>query len=419
MPGRRMLGRRLRWWVALGMMRGEMVTRANEAAPPATSEVEPARDSGVGVEVALGAPSSSTAAAGGELAAEAGAAPAVELDPQVSVIVPCYDEAESLPALHAEIEAALDGAGLVFEVIYVDDGSRDGTFELLQGLHEASDRVEVIRLRRNSGKAAALAAGFEHARGPVLCTLDADLQDDPRELPPLIHQVQRGQWDLVVGWKQRRHDPWTKVLPSRVFNWMLRRVTRAPLHDFNCGLKVLARDVARSAPMYGDLYRFLPAFAATQGYAVTEVAVHHRPRAHGRSKYGASRFLRGFLDLFTVLLLTRFRFRPLHLFGGLGLMLSLFGFAVMGYLSVLWLQGEPIGHRPLLLFGVLLFLTGLQGVAIGLIAEMIGYARSSRPEAAVLAQQAWSHRGQQAGTAVRPAPTTEPLGARRSGDEPS
>jgi hypothetical protein len=211
----------------------------------------------------------------------------------------------------------------------------------------------------------------------------------------------------VVGWKQRRHDPWTKVLPSRVFNWMLRRVTRAPLHDFNCGLKVLARDVARSAPMYGDLYRFLPAFAATQGYAVTEVAVHHRPRAHGRSKYGASRFLRGFLDLFTVLLLTRFRFRPLHLFGGTGLLLSVAGFAVMGYLSVLWLQGEPIGHRPLLLFGVLLFLTGLQGVAIGLIAEMIGYARSTRPEAAVPAQQVWSHRGREAAPAAPAAPAAQ------------
>jgi len=289
--------------------------------------------------------------------------------------------------------AALQDSDLSFEVVYVDDGSDDGTGAVLEGLHRADERVEVVSLRRNAGKAAALAAGFSHARAPVLCTLDGDLQDDPAEVPPLVRRVQRGEADLVVGWKRERHDPLTKVLPSRVFNWTLRRLTPAKLHDVNCGLKVLTAEVAKAAPLYGDLYRFLPAFAAAQGYAVTEVPVHHRPREHGRSKYGASRFLRGFLDLFTVILLTRFRTRPLHLFGGLGVLLCLIGLAVMSYLSVLWFQGEPIGHRPLLLFGVLLFLTGLQGVAIGLIAEMIGFSRAARADTTVPARRVFSHRG--------------------------
>lgn len=308
------------------------------------------------------------------------------------MVVPCYDEEHSLETLHGEICAAFEEAGQRFEVIYVDDGSTDGTPEVLAALHARDERVEVIRLRSNRGKASALAAGFHHARGPVICMLDADLQDDPAELPSLVQQVQRGEHDLVVGWKKRRNDPLTKVVPSRVFNWMLRRLSPAKLHDFNCGLKVLSSDVAKAAPLYGDMYRFLPAFAAAQGFAVTETPVNHRPRQHGRSKYGAGRFLRGFLDLFTVLLLTRFRFRPLHLFGGFGLGLGLLGLGVMTYLSVLWIQGEPIGHRPLLLFGVLSFLTGAQGIAIGLIAEMIGHDRRGRHDDLTPARRVLSHR---------------------------
>ncbi len=312
--------------------------------------------------------------------------------PEVSVVVPCYDEEASLQTLHGELCAAFEGAGQSFEVIYVDDGSTDSTPEVLTALHGRDDRVEVIRQRRNGGKASALAAGFAHARGPVICMVDADLQDDPAELPPLVRRVQSEEQDMIVGWKKQRNDPITKVFPSRVFNWMLRRLSPAKLHDFNCGLKVLSADVARAAPLYGDLYRFLPAFAAAQGFTVTETPVNHRPRKHGHSKYGAGRFLRGFLDLFTVLLLTRFRFRPLHLFGGLGLGVMLLGLGVMTYLSVLWFQGEPIGHRPLLLFGVLAFLTGAQSIGIGLIAEMIGHnRRGSRAELAP-ARRVLSHR---------------------------
>jgi glycosyltransferase involved in cell wall biosynthesis len=313
--------------------------------------------------------------------------------PSVSVVVPCFDEESSLETLHGEICASFEKADESFEVIYVDDGSRDRTPQVLSALHDQDERVEVIRLRCNRGKASALAAGFTHARGAVICMVDADLQDDPAELPPLVDQVRRGDYDLIVGWKKKRNDPFTKVIPSRVFNWMLRRLSPAKLHDFNCGLKVLSADVAQAAPLYGDLYRFLPAFAAAQGFAVTETPVNHRPRKHGHSKYGAGRFLRGFLDLFTVLLLTRFRFRPLHLFGGFGLVLMLLGLSVMMYLSALWFGGETIGNRPLLLFGVLVFLTGVQGIGIGLIAEMIGHDRRGRHDDLTPARRVLSHRG--------------------------
>lgn len=329
-----------------------------------------------------------------DLAAHGGIRTQPASSPDVSIVVPCYNEAESLPVLHKEISDSLEAADLQFEIIYVDDGSTDDTPSVLGRLHRADDRVELIRLGRNAGKAAALAAGFSHARGSVLCTLDADLQDDPSELPALVARVREGESDLIVGWKKDRRDPWTKVIPSRIFNWMLRRVTPLRLHDINCGLKVLSAEVGKAAPLYGDLYRFLPAFAAAQGYTVSEAEVHHRPRKYGRSKYGAGRFLRGFLDLFTLLVLTRYQFRPLHLFGGTGLVFMLAGLVVLGLLTVRWFQGDAIGHRPLLLLGALLFLTGLQGLAIGLIAEMIGHARVRSEGDVPLARRVISHRGE-------------------------
>lgn len=312
----------------------------------------------------------------------------------ISVVVPCYNEAESLPVLQTEICQALEAAGLPFEIVYVDDGSTDETPLVLGRLSRQDERVEVIRLGRNAGKAAALAAGFAHARAPILCTLDADLQDDPSELPALVERVRSGDADLIVGWKRDRRDPFTKVIPSRIFNWMLRRVTPLRLHDINCGLKVMAAEVAKATPLYGDLYRFLPAFASSQGYVVEEAEVHHRPRRFGRSKFGAWRFFRGFLDLFTLLVLTRFQFRPLHLFGGAGLLLMTVGLGVLGLLTVRWFQGDAIGHRPLLLLGALLFLTGLQGLAIGLIAEMIGHARERGPGDAAPARRIFSNRSE-------------------------
>jgi glycosyltransferase involved in cell wall biosynthesis len=312
--------------------------------------------------------------------------------PDVSVVIPCFNEADSLAELHREVCAAFDVAGTRFEVVYVDDGSTDRTPQVLADLFLADDRVEVIRLQRNSGKAQALSCGIRHARGRVICTLDADLQDDPGELPALVARVQSGDVDMIVGWKKKRLDPWTKRLPSKVFNWVVRRVSAAPLHDYNCGLKVFRRDAAAAMPLYGELHRFMPVFAAEQGFTVVEEVVNHRPRVHGRSKYGAARFVRGFLDLFTVLLLTRYRYRPAHLFGGLGTLLSIAGLVVLLYLTVLWFLGESIGQRPLLIFGVLLFLTGLQGLGIGLVAEMIGHARSSGDDDSGSARRLRTHR---------------------------
>ncbi len=290
---------------------------------------------------------------------------------EVSVVVPVLDEVESLGVLHRELTGALERLGRPYEIIFVDDGSRDGSFDRIQKLHRADDRVRGIQLRRNFGKAAALAVGFRAARGDLIVTLDADLQDDPAELPKLVARLEEG-FDLVSGWKARRQDPRSKTWLSRVFNWVTGRVTGLPLHDFNSGYKVYRREVVQEIRLYGELHRFIPALAAWRGFLVTEVPVHHRARQFGRSKFGSARVWRGFLDLLTVLFLTRYTRRPLHLFGGLGLLAWTVGFGANAYLTGLWLSGvHPIGTRPLLAFGVLSMLVGVQFFAVGLLSELV------------------------------------------------
>jgi len=290
---------------------------------------------------------------------------------EVSVIVPVLDEVESLEILHRELTAALEQIGRPYELIFVDDGSRDGSFETLEKLHRSDERVRVVQLRRNFGKAAALAVGFREACGRLIVTLDADLQDDPAELPRLLERLEEG-YDLVSGWKLRRRDPPSKTLPSRLFNRVTARLTGLPLHDFNSGFKVYRREVVEEVRLYGELHRFIPALAAWRGFRVSEVPVHHRPRRFGRSKYGSARFWRGCLDLLTVLFLTRYTRRPLHLFGGLGFLAWAGGLGVNLYLAGLWLAGaRPIGTRPLLAFGVLSMLVGLQFFSLGLLSELV------------------------------------------------
>jgi glycosyltransferase involved in cell wall biosynthesis len=290
---------------------------------------------------------------------------------EVSVVVPVLDEVESLGVLHRELTEALERLGRPYEILFVDDGSRDGSFDRIQKLHRADDRVRGIQLRRNFGKAAALAVGFQEARGDLIVTLDADLQDDPAELPKLVARLEEG-FDLVSGWKARRQDPPSKTWLSRVFNWVTGRVTGLALHDFNSGYKVYRREVVQEIRLYGELHRFIPALAAWRGFLVTEVPVHHRPRRFGRSKFGSARVWRGFLDLLTVLFLTRYTRRPLHLFGGLGLLAWTVGFGANAYLTGLWLSGvHPIGTRPLLAFGVLSMLVGVQFFAVGLLSELV------------------------------------------------
>jgi glycosyltransferase involved in cell wall biosynthesis len=288
----------------------------------------------------------------------------------ISVVVPVHNEERSVALLVDELDSALQPLGAAWETVFVDDGSTDGTFAALTRLHAARDDVVVVRLRRNFGKAAALAAGFARARGDVIVTIDGDLQDDPAEIPRLLVKLDEG-FDLVSGWKTDRRDPLRRRILSRVFNAVTRWISGVRLHDMNCGLKAYRAEVIRGLPLYGELHRFIPVLAHHRGYRIAELPVNHRPREHGRSRYGLERYLRGFLDLLTVSFLGRYRHRPLHLFGGLGLTLSLAGVGILVYLTVVKLMGHAIGQRPLLILGVLLVVVGLQVFSLGLITELI------------------------------------------------
>jgi glycosyltransferase involved in cell wall biosynthesis len=298
----------------------------------------------------------------------------------ISVVVPVHDEERSVALLHEELQATLDPLDDPWEAVFVDDGSLDGTFGALTRLHARADNVRVVRLRRNFGKSAALAAGFHQAGGETIVTIDGDLQDDPAEIPRLLAKLDEG-FDLVSGWKTKRRDPWRRRLPSRLFNWVTGRVSGLRLHDMNCGLKAYRAEVLRGLRIYGELHRYIPVLAHYRGFRVAELPVNHRPRGHGRSRYGMERYVRGFLDLLTVTFMGRYRHRPLHLFGGLGLLLGLAGFIVLAYLTVLKATGEAIGHRPLLTLGVLLVVVGLQFFSLGLISELLTSQHEERTAA--------------------------------------
>jgi glycosyltransferase involved in cell wall biosynthesis len=309
----------------------------------------------------------------------------------ISVVIPVYNERESLGALHGEIVAVGQKARLDLEVLFVDDGSTDGSWDVIAELARRDESVHGIRFRRNFGKAAALSAGFRAARGEVILTLDADLQDDPAEVPRFLAALEHGasggepsppgsggRLDVVSGWKRVRHDPWHKVLPSRVFNAMVSRLTGVRLHDHNCGMKAYRAEVFREVRLYGELHRFIPVLAAARGFKVGEVVVRHRPRRFGRSKYGVRRFVKGFLDLLTVKFLTGFGQRPQHLLGGLGLCSFVLGGLVLLYLAVTWVVRLwrpdlflPLHERPLLIYALGALLLGAQMMSIGFLAEMV------------------------------------------------
>ena len=289
----------------------------------------------------------------------------------MTIVIPVLNEAESLPQLADEIKAVAVQQGWALEVILIDDGSTDDTWEVVSRLSHQDARFSGIRFRRNFGKAAALAAGFGRARGDIVVTIDGDLQDDPAEVPKLIALLGQG-YGTVSGWKRQRHDPWHKVWPSRVFNGMVGWLTGVRLHDVNCGLKAYRREAVEEVSLYGELHRFIPVLAHAKGFRPGEVEVNHRPRQHGRSKFGAKRFLRGLLDLLTVKFLTGYGTRPLHLFGGLGMLSFGVGMAGVTYLAILWLMGRgPIGERPLLSYSVMAVLLGAQFIAIGFLAELL------------------------------------------------
>jgi len=305
-------------------------------------------------------------------------APAAELD--VTVLVPVVDEAGTVRELASRVAAALDGLGKSFEIVFVDDGSRDGTPDRVREAREADPRVKLVRLRRNFGKAAALSAGFDQARGRIIITMDGDLQDDPEEIPRFLAAIETRDLDLVSGWKKQRHDPISKRLPSRLFNWVTRRVAGVDLHDFNCGFKAYRREVLEQISVYGELHRYIPVLASRRGFTVGEIPVDHHPRQYGASKYGWDRLYKGLLDLITVLFITRYTRRPLHLFGAFGLLFLGAGFGINLYLAILWMRGATLSNRPLLLLGVLLMLLGIQVLTTGLLGEMITFKNFRRPD---------------------------------------
>lgn len=288
----------------------------------------------------------------------------------VSVVVPVKDEAQSLPELADQLLRVLPSVAGRFEVVFVDDGSTDGSTEELRRLVAAHKEFSLHECRKNFGKSMALDVGFRAVQGDVVVTLDSDLQDDPAEIPAMIAKLDEG-WDMVVGWKKDRKDPWHKTLPSKFFNWTTGRVSHLRLHDFNCGLKVLRREVVDSLSVYGEQHRYIPAIAHWRGFRVTEVPVRHHPRKFGRSKFGIERYLRGFFDLLTVAFIAKYGGRPMHFFGRLGLILIVAGLAILGHLSLLKLRGAFIAFRPLLTLGVLLLTIGFLFLSTGLLGEMI------------------------------------------------
>lgn len=296
----------------------------------------------------------------------------------LSIVIPVFNEQESLIELHRQINETCLQHDIDYEIVFVDDGSSDGSWEIIQGLADSTDQVFGIRFRRNFGKASALTAGMSAVRGDLVMMMDADLQDDPAEIPKFLAKLGEG-YDVVNGWKQRRLDPWHKVYPSKVFNWMVGYLTGLNLHDHNCGIKLFKAGVPREIRIYGEMHRFIAVLAHARGFRVAEVPVHHRPRQYGYSKYGFRRFLRGFLDLLTVKFLIAFGQRPQHMLGGLGLFFFGVGSLGLTYLGLMWVLMNilgvvtplPIGDRPLLLYSVASMLLGAQTIAVGLLAELL------------------------------------------------
>jgi glycosyltransferase involved in cell wall biosynthesis len=299
------------------------------------------------------------------------------MTPKLSLVIPAYNEVESLPVLAGEIRDVCEREGISYEAIIIDDGSKDGTYACIEALAGSDTRIRGVRFRRNCGKAAALSEGFARARGQYVITMDADLQDNPAEIPAIIKMLEDGA-DLVSGWKKKRYDPIHKTAPSKLFNAVTGRVSGLKLHDFNCGLKGYKIEVVKSLDLYGELHRYIPVLANWNGFKVVEKPVEHRARKFGVSKYGWARLTNGMFDLVTLVFLHRYTSRPLHLFGFVGLLFSTIGFLILAGFAVAWaVTGE--GHvRPLMLAGVAFMIVGVQFISIGLLGEMINHRMTDR-----------------------------------------
>lgn len=295
--------------------------------------------------------------------------------PEISAVIPSYNEVESLPRLIQWISEVLEpDYANAYEIWVIDDGSSDATADIISDLKEKHPSLHYVHFRRNYGKSAALMEGFRRAKGKYVVTLDADLQDDPSEIPEMVKMLKSGT-DMVSGWKKERHDPITKTIPSKLFNAVTRWTTGIRIHDFNCGLKAYRRDVVKELTIHGELHRYIPVLAHFLGYSVTEKIVQHHPRQFGKTKYGLARFFRGFFDFITVLFLSRYTKRPMHFFGMLGLILTSIGGIINIYLAIFWFRGGNLSNRPILFLGILLVIVGVQFFSIGLLGEMLVYAQ--------------------------------------------
>ncbi len=289
---------------------------------------------------------------------------------KISLIIPLFNEEESIVPLSHEIRKALSKINVDYEVLFIDDGSTDLSLQKLKEISRTDNRFKYTSFRKNYGKSAALHIGFKQAIGEAVITMDADLQDDPHEIPNLLAKLEDG-YDLCSGWKKKRQDPFIKKISSKFFNFVTRIISGIKIHDFNCGLKAYRRAVVESVNVYGELHRYMPMLAKWQGYKITEAPVQHHPRRYGKTKFGVSRFFKGFIDLITVIFVTRYIKRPMHFFGFLGALSFIAGFIVLGYLTVLWIQGIPLSNRPMLFLGMLLIIVGAQFFAVGLLGEVI------------------------------------------------
>lgn len=292
----------------------------------------------------------------------------------ISVIIPLYNEEDSLSELHDWIVRVMQSGKFSYEILFIDDGSRDKSWSIVQNLSTKNSNVHGIRFRRNYGKAAALNVGFQHAKGDVVITMDADLQDNPDEIPGLFKMIKEGGYDLVSGWKKKRHDPLSKTIPTKLFNFVTRMVSGIRLHDFNCGLKAYSHQLVKSIEVYGEMHRYIPVLAKRAGFSIIgEKVVKHQHRKYGKTKYGPGRFFKGFLDLLTISFMTRFGRSPMHLFGLLGTLLFLLGFIIAGYLvyGKFFLMEYRMTERPLFYFGLLAMIMGTQLFIAGFLGELI------------------------------------------------
>lgn len=289
----------------------------------------------------------------------------------LSVIIPVFNEQESLRNFSKELFASLKKIGTDYEIIFIDDGSSDTTLHILKQIAKTNKQTRIYSLRKNEGKAEALTLGFQKAKGDHIVTLDADLQDKPKEIGKLLDEMKKSEWDLVCGWRKERKDSFKKILSSKFFNKIASTFWGLKLHDYNCGLKLYSKEAAKSLRLYGGMHRFIPLLLHDLGFAVTEVAVEHDRRRYGKSKYGFSKVWKDLPDIFTMLFLSKYSKRPFHFFGFAGALLILTGVGILGYLTYLRILGETIGNRPLLFFGMLLVISGFQSFFTGFLADLI------------------------------------------------